>query len=174
MNPTVPQNLNWAFLPLREGEINSDPFSDEFFSAESLAASLVREPIQNSLDARAGTAPVRMRYTFAGNGQQLAPDRASHWLNTLWPHLLAKNSGLKNLPASDEAVDFLLIEDFGTFGLDGDPRQLRDSLTNGRRNDFSISGATWADRERAIPIVVDGAWANQFSQRPLASTASSA
>ena len=149
------QDLRWAFLPLREGEINSDPFSDEFFTAESLAASLVREPIQNSLDARAGTAPVRMRYAFAGAGQQLAQDKAGRWLKTLWPHLLAKNSGLKTLPMSGEAMDFLTIEDFGTFGLDGDPRQLRDSPTNGRRNDFFYfwrnlgrSGKSDSDRGR--------------------------
>jgi hypothetical protein len=155
MDQTVSEYLSWAFLPLREGEINSDPFSDEFFSAESLAASLVREPIQNSLDACAGSAPVRMRYTFAGSGQQLSPDRAGHWLNKLRPHLEAKNSGLKSPPTSDEPLDFLLIEDFGTFGLDGDPLQLRESGASGQRNDFFYfwrnlgrSGKSDSDRGR--------------------------
>lgn len=54
----------WVFLPQREGEINSDPFSDEFFAGKSLAASLVRESVQNSLDAQHGTDPVRVRFTF--------------------------------------------------------------------------------------------------------------
>ena len=46
----------WGFKPMGRADMNADPVHDEFFSTEaidSLAAALVRESSQNSLDARA-------------------------------------------------------------------------------------------------------------------------
>ena len=49
------------------GEVQVDPVHDEFFKAQDLADALVREAIQNSLDARTqrSRSPVRVRFRFA-------------------------------------------------------------------------------------------------------------
>ena len=126
----------WVFLPQREGEINSDPFSDEFFAGKSLAASLVRESIQNSLDARFGPDPVRVRFTFGTASERLSPAQADRWLAGLWPHLKGRNAGLKDAPDETEPLGSLLVEDFGTRGLRGDPHRTRDDAAGEGPNDF--------------------------------------
>ena len=52
----------WHFREMDRGEINVDPVHDEFFKAQDLADALVREAIQNSLDARRGHSRVRLRF----------------------------------------------------------------------------------------------------------------
>ena len=42
----------WHFRSMDLGEVQVDPVHDEFFKAQDLADALVRESIQNSLDAR--------------------------------------------------------------------------------------------------------------------------
>ena len=129
------EDSQWSFLPWREGDIHSNPFSDEFFSSDSIAASLVREPIQNSLDARAGSEPVLVRYTFSV-ANRLPSERSRQWFSGLWPHLRSKDAGLRSAPTEEEPVTYLLIEDFGTVGLGGDPLQLRNVASVNHRNDF--------------------------------------
>ena len=153
-----PTPLSWVFLPQREGEINSDPFSDEFFAREELAAALVRESIQNSLDAaRLDSAePVRVRFSLGTSDERrLAPERAARWLHGLWPHLLGRNAGLPDPPAETEPLAYLLVEDFGTRGLGGDPLQMREGSPGSAPNDFFYfwrnlgrSGKHDADRGR--------------------------
>ncbi|MBA3354029.1 MAG: hypothetical protein H0U23_16690 [Blastocatellia bacterium] len=128
-------NPRWSFIPWREGDIHSNPFSDEFFAAETIAASLVREPVQNSLDARAGHDPVLVRYTFSAS-IHLPTAHESKWFRGLWPHLISKDAGLRNPPSEHAQVPFLLVEDFGTLGLGGDPFQLRNIVRPDVRNDF--------------------------------------
>ncbi|MCL4799030.1 MAG: hypothetical protein KJ025_05540 [Burkholderiales bacterium] len=67
----------WQFRRMHPGEMNIDPIESEFFSTEaleSLADALVREAIQNSLDAH-----------------------AARYLAGLWPHVAADRSGLVQL-----------------------------------------------------------------------------
>ena len=66
----------WHFREMDRGEINVDPVHDEFFKAQDLADALVREAIQNSLDARRGHSRVRVRFRFAVDDQALAPEVA--------------------------------------------------------------------------------------------------
>ncbi|RMF75507.1 MAG: hypothetical protein D6738_03630 [Acidobacteria bacterium] len=45
---------DWLFAPMRPGDLNIDPVEREFFATEALGGitdALVRESIQNSLDA---------------------------------------------------------------------------------------------------------------------------
>jgi len=59
---TIPPE--WRFRRMQPGEMNIDPIEGEFFSTEalgSLADALVREAIQNSLDARAPGMQARVR-----------------------------------------------------------------------------------------------------------------
>src|SRR5690606_40831246 len=63
----------------------------------------------------------------------LSKTRAKHWFGDLWPHLEAKGSGLRNLPPWTGR--YLVIEDFGTHGLEGDVA--RENIPDeGTREDF--------------------------------------
>ena len=57
----------WRFREMQPGEINIDPIEGEFFTTEALGSlndALVREAIQNSLDAAVGEGPVTVRFAF--------------------------------------------------------------------------------------------------------------
>ena len=117
-----------------------DPVHDEFFKAQDLADALVRESIQNSLDARAARSrsPIRVRFRFASGAHALHPDALRDYFDGLEPHLHAAARSMHTiLPRPDEAMPYLLIEDFGTRGLTGDPR-IDPELTEGgeEKNDF--------------------------------------
>ncbi len=92
-----------------------DPVHDEFFKMQDLADALVRESIQNSLDARRSRASVRVRFCFRTGAQALHADAAQQYFSGLREHLQS------SAPRADEPVPYLLIEDFGTRGLTGDP-----------------------------------------------------
>lgn len=117
-----------------------DPVHDEFFKAQDLADALVRESIQNSLDARPpySRSPVRVRFRFASGAHALHPDALRDYFDGLEPHLNAAAKSMHTiLPRPDEAMPYLLIEDFGTRGLTGDP-QIDPELEGdgGNKNDF--------------------------------------
>ena len=122
---------------MRPGEINVDPIEGEFFTTEAVGSindALVRESIQNSLDAAEGEAPVRVRFSFYRQ-----PDNSAvvdDYLSGLFSHLTAKHSGLQALPEDAEAFDYILIEDYGTRGLQGDVRQYDDLEDDIKKNDF--------------------------------------
>lgn len=51
----------WRFCKMHPVEINIDPIEEKFFTTEALGSitdAMVREAIQNSLDARNGSGPV--------------------------------------------------------------------------------------------------------------------
>jgi len=111
---------------MSRGEMNADPIEGEFFTPEGLADSLVRESIQNSLDARRNGEPVLVRLHFSGEEGALSSKTGNRYLSGLWPHVKAIEGGRSNLPAEHEPVTFLVVEDFGTRGLCGSPEQDRD------------------------------------------------
>ncbi|HOW17478.1 MAG TPA: hypothetical protein PLC79_00460 [Phycisphaerae bacterium] len=120
----------WHFKRRERSDEVADPIQGEFFDEvadpeerrRGPAASLVREAIQNSLDARAGTGPVNVRF-YLSSEENLASERAPNWFAGLWPHLCARRSGLRNIPPEPQACRFVVVEDFGTGGLEGDPRR---------------------------------------------------
>ena len=119
---------SWHFREMSRGEINVDPVHDEFFKAQDLADALVREAIQNSLDARRGRSTVRVRFRLANGEHALARETAVPYLNGLEPHV--------ELPAF-AAMPFLVVEDSGTRGLVGDPGEDPElDQSRGERNDF--------------------------------------
>jgi hypothetical protein len=131
----------WKFRRMQPGEMNIDPIEGEFFSTEalgSLADALVREAIQNSLDARAGGERVRVRIAFPQPSAWLDGERRARYLEALWPHLAAEGSGLADLPQRREPLAFVVVEDTGTRGLQGDPAQSedREPAADAPRNDF--------------------------------------
>jgi hypothetical protein len=105
-----------------------DPVHDEFFKAQDLADALVREAIQNSLDARRGRSTVRVRFRLATGAAALNAEAADPYLRELEPHVA--------LPASG-SMPYLLVEDSGTRGLVGDPGEDPElDEHGGERNDF--------------------------------------
>lgn len=119
---------SWHFREFKPGDNASDPdFTKALFSKggeDTLAIALVREAIQNSLDARSpknGVARVRFAIRTGRNAASAAA--AKGFFDALWPHLNAKNSGLKSPPAQTSTIPFLVVEDFGTSGLTGNVAQ---------------------------------------------------
>ena len=126
---------------MQPGEINVDPIEGEFFTTEAIGSitdALVREAVQNSLDAARGDGPVTVRFTRFS-----VPNRAydariiqKKYLGGLPPHLQAKHAGLQDIPRPSEPMDYLLVEDYGTRGLQGDIHQYDDLDDDFKKNDF--------------------------------------
>lgn len=116
----------WHFRRKRPSDTARDPISSEFFADESVedaARALVRESIQNSLDARLKNRddPVVIRVFLGVNGGAALPSTAAPFFDGVWPHLSCKRSGLQSPPSPRDRCSFLTIEDFSTTGLEGDP-----------------------------------------------------
>tara|TARA_B110000503_G_C7168503_1_gene423108 strand:+ start:337 stop:2265 length:1929 start_codon:yes stop_codon:yes gene_type:complete len=112
--------VNWIFRERGE-EKHRDPLGAEFFNNEELlsdASSLVREAIQNSLDAKADPdEPVRVRFRI---GVQRDPTLIDRIFSGLEPHT-------EEVFGSDrgkirQQCRYLVYEDFNTEGLKGDTR----------------------------------------------------
>lgn len=129
----------WRFREMTKGEMNADPIEGEFFSTEhleSLTDALVRESIQNSLDAGLEGQSVNVKFRFLDlNGISLADKR---YFNGLMAHLQADRNGLDSIPESNQSLRVLIVEDFATKGLEGNPEQFNDVRDNGNdsKNDF--------------------------------------
>lgn len=131
----------WQFRQMHPGELNIDPIEAEFFSTEALGSltdALVREAIQNSLDARCEGEKLRIRILFPTSTALPAVDKKSYYLSGLMEHFGTSGSGLTQPPPESEPLEFMVIEDFGTRGLQGDPNQSEDQEIDAgsRRNDF--------------------------------------
>src|SRR4030042_1398028 len=119
----------WRFREMTRGEINVDPIEGEFFTTEalgSLSDALVREAIQNSLDAACPGGKVQGIISFCHPKQRLIPPKIEIYLKGLRPHLSGEKAGLTDQPQANEPMDFMLIEDFGTRGMEGDIREDED------------------------------------------------
>ncbi|MCY3932876.1 MAG: hypothetical protein OXH70_14300 [Acidobacteria bacterium] len=111
----------------------------EFFTAAAdLPERLVRESIQNSLDARRGEEMVEVRFAFGGAAHTLPKGAARPYVEGLERHLTAL-ADARTAPGGgggdekeEEALfrawellegplKYLVVEDFGTTGLIGDP-----------------------------------------------------
>jgi hypothetical protein len=142
----------WRFRDHPPGEPVRNPIQGEFFSTEAIAntaEALVREGIQNSLDARLGAMPVHVRIYISGQRGALRPNDATRFATDLWPHLNAPKNGLASPPSPGEDCAFLCFEDFGTEGLNGDSAQayLDDDTPNGFYTFFRAEGLSQKDKK---------------------------
>ena len=129
----------WQFREMQPGEMNVDPIGGEFFATEAIGTltdALVRESIQNSLDAAAGKEPVKVRFSFFSGLRKDSDKCRALNIDNLVPHLEARHSGLQEVPSRNEGMSYILIEDFGTRGLQGDIYQYDDLEEEAKRNDF--------------------------------------
>jgi hypothetical protein len=117
----------WTFREVPSGTKNRNPVQDEFFnSSEALTeiSSLIRESIQNSLDAHESenASPVLLKFTLANASSSIA----TKYFTGLQKHIDLGIPGI-SLSLAEEKCDFLIVEDFNTTGLLGDSR--KDQLT---------------------------------------------
>ena len=128
-------------------ETNQNPVQGEFFSAD-LSERFIRESVQNSLDARAGRDPVTVRFTISGAEGAVGSRRARRYLKRLRSHFEAvmdaesavagRNSDRvrefdRRKTLLGHVLPFLVVEDFGTTGLQGD---ISANDIRARGNDF--------------------------------------
>lgn len=120
----------WIFRELRPGDKDRQPTQGEFFATDaikSVAEALVRESVQNTLDAGLKTPgqPVRVRFHLATGKHALPAADAQRYFKSGWQHFQAKGNGLDDVPSVLDSCPFLVVEDFGTTGLIGDINQWR-------------------------------------------------
>lgn len=139
-------DVQWRFRKMTRAEMNQDPMQREFFEGEAINTRLVRESIQNSLDAAIArttdtNVPVRVRFSLAGIHKPLQPHIAEKYFRGIAAHLNA-------LPELDDAIGilaardnltqkgapFIVVEDAGTVGLEGDWEQDKDSENQPAQN----------------------------------------
>lgn len=128
---------NWFFVPSNPQSKKRDPAWAEFFhsavSIDNNCVALVRESLQNSLDAaQDGIDSVTVRFALAGPKSAVPADVAADYFQLLPDHVRA--SGFDGV-SPDEDCQYLVVEDFGTTGLLGDPLSAQEP-TDGETNHF--------------------------------------
>lgn len=125
----------WRFEPKRRSQKSRDPMQASFFTNSSIdddTHALVREAIQNSLDAKATPdpdVPVLVRFRIGTH----PPDNgvmARYLPEDAWRHFNAPDNGLVQPPCATDQCRFLVFEDFNTSGLVGDERAHEDQPGN--------------------------------------------
>jgi RNA polymerase sigma factor (sigma-70 family) len=172
----------WIFSPVSASSVRRDPNETELFKTEQAGEgeyagtdALVREVIQNSLDAGHREEPVRVRFALHSNNDMPAKNRLSHYFSRLEPALefreIGFSEGVPQLPNG-----FLVCEDFGTSGLAGDPNLVTDPLKGSKeRQDFfwfwrniGRSGKTGDDLVIEQPVELAACLALRFARQMVA------
>jgi hypothetical protein len=137
------QKESWHYRVKAPGEKIRDPIQGEFFSTEAIknpAEALVREAIQNALDATVkdhnGNPKDILRIRlFLGTGKSALPaKKAIVWFDGTWDHFEAVGNGLREPPSQTEPCAYLVFEDFSTTGLVGNVTQCEP--IDGAKNSF--------------------------------------
>ena len=130
--------FKWRFPEMPPSLPNQAPMEREFFVDEPINTRLVREAIQNSLDAGNDRIhrrkddvpnPVRVRFSLSGIHNPLPEEHAARYFEGIEEHLrridsldMNINRRLANGGIVNGDVPFIVIEDAGTIGLTGDWR----------------------------------------------------
>ncbi len=134
----------WVFAELSGASVRRDPQETELFKTENAGENeysgtdaLVREVIQNSMDAGTGDGPVRIRFGLHPNSELPTADTLAKYFSRLEPALGHRDVSFNSDGAPDLDLGFLVCEDFGTCGLSGDVGLSRDPPEGHRqREDF--------------------------------------
>ncbi len=118
---------SWNFIPTPKGGVQQSNAADNFFREDSanMVENLVRENIQNALDAQSGKRPVLVRFSLTSSPRDKT-DFLKELLATGKGSVLShyrqacEESDIEPENPDFKAATFLLIEDFHTDGLDGD------------------------------------------------------
>jgi len=117
----------WFFRKKGRNEVERDPGWDEYFTSNrSTDESLVREAIQNSLDAHAKvddifakSQPAEVRFYYSGESKALPRAEYEKYLRTASVHYVSEDCKVGAIPEGN--CPFVTIEDFNTTGLTGHP-----------------------------------------------------
>lgn len=113
----MPAEPRWMFLPRRPDDLANEDQSVEMFQSDDVVR-LVREAIQNSLDAASSSTPITVRFAFGSVGMRDAA--AQPFLRGLAQSLLDKPNERFRSVFEEPISTVLVVEDFGTVGLTGD------------------------------------------------------
>ena len=120
--------MKWKFKEYEIDDIQRDSSSEKFFKESAESDSLIREFIQNSLDANDNNSePVRILITE----KTLNKKTCDSFLRNLQPHLSACD-----IQTEDHTVRFVVLEDFNTKGLEKNNKKdffYRDNITSKTR-----------------------------------------
>ncbi|HYG05397.1 MAG TPA: hypothetical protein VD865_03175 [Stenotrophomonas sp.] len=110
---------HWQFRPLNPNETSGASISDDNFADEerSSVEILVRETLQNPLDARSSDSIVRVEYKLVEVDLATSEFARSIFSDDWVRHFRA--GGLIDTDQLPTRMTFLIIEDFGTTGLEG-------------------------------------------------------
>jgi hypothetical protein len=127
----------WKFKPYTEDDTRENPTQSQFFTTdvvEGISNGLIREGIQNALDAQLDkTKPVKIKITLVDYANGLKPNSYKKYIAGLDEHLRSADSGIRNIPdLFNEAMGYLVFEDFNTEGLQGNPDESKDIEINDR------------------------------------------
>jgi len=106
----------WHFKPVERGIPERNPRETEFFKITSPAEAVVREFIQNALDARRNQEIIKVKISFCCKRRNTI---TSFLDDTLKQHLVACQ--FLDYWGYPDNISCLILEDFGTTGLDGPP-----------------------------------------------------
>lgn len=135
---------SWVFEKLAGGAVRRDPNETQLFKTEQTdegeyagTDALVREILQNSMDASNGKKPVRIRLALHSAGDLPPRDRLAYYFGRLEPALKHREIGFDPDGVPQLLEGFLVCEDFETRGLGGDPLLARDPDPGSqKREDF--------------------------------------
>lgn len=122
----------WVFEELRGAAVRRGPQEALLFKTEQTAEgeyagndALVREILQNAVDARCGNGPVRVRFAIHEAGDAPPVERLAHYFERLREPLSGRMEfGVAGAP--EMPCRFLVCEDFGTRGLEGSSQLFND------------------------------------------------
>jgi hypothetical protein len=123
----------WVFEELRGAAVRRDPKDAELFRTEHTEEgeyagtdALVREVLQNSIDAGGG--PVKVRIAVHDPDDAPSEARLAYYFARLRAPLQARQINFHKSGAPWLPCRYLVCEDFGTRGLEGDIRLFRDPV----------------------------------------------
>ena len=118
--------MEWEFEEYTEDSTRQDSSSDKFFKEVFESDSLIREFIQNSLDASNNSEAVKVVI----NEKLLNKRELKEFLTDLEPHL---ESCKIQAHRNQQKIKFIVLEDFNTKGLEGKNKEIffkADNITN--------------------------------------------
>jgi hypothetical protein len=132
-------SANWQFDQVTPGSVERNPVSEEFFTNDTRLEAIIRESIQNSLDAHVSDeTPVEVRIYFSGDADKLACYKFKKYMTGGDKWFCDPKNGL-TAPELTLAEDcqFLVVEDFNTTGLTGmtDEKPISEDVEH--RNDWN-------------------------------------
>jgi hypothetical protein len=127
--------MRWHFARPSPTATSRDSNAAEFFAGSESAAALVRESIQNSLDASDDDpeTDLEVRFTFKTLNSKIA----DKYFEDARVHFDSVGNGLSDIPSFENDCPILLVEDFGTTGLEGNENAARPPRP-GESNNFFL------------------------------------